>query len=101
MHPTKIKKNVCIIFPLFYIHVPLQLWMSELSLHVSQSQSQSYFTTDGQSECLGVEPNLGLLTRDIIFFFFSFESYSPVQFRAPSLTRGRVCHLSVCCQYSL
>jgi hypothetical protein len=33
-----------------------------------QSQSQSYFTTDSQSVCLGVEPNLGLLTRDIIFF---------------------------------
>jgi hypothetical protein len=30
----------------------------------SQSQSQSYITTDSQSVCLGVEPNLGLLTRD-------------------------------------
>jgi hypothetical protein len=38
---------------------------------VSQSQSQSYITTDSQSVsqsvCLGVEPNLGLLTRDIFF----------------------------------
>jgi hypothetical protein len=34
----------------------------------SQSQSQSYFTTDGQSVRLGVEPNLGLLTREIFFF---------------------------------
>jgi hypothetical protein len=34
----------------------------------SQSQSQSYFTTDSQSVCLGVEPNLGLLTRDFFFF---------------------------------
>jgi hypothetical protein len=32
------------------------------------SQSQSYFTTDGQSVSLGVEPNLGLLTRDNFFF---------------------------------
>jgi hypothetical protein len=31
------------------------------------SQSQSHITTDGQSVCLGVEPNLGLLTRDIFF----------------------------------
>jgi hypothetical protein len=30
---------------------------------------QSHITTDGQSVCLGVEPNLGLLTRD----FFSFK----------------------------
>jgi hypothetical protein len=37
---------------------------------------------------------LGLLTRDIIYLFF-FESYSLVLFGAPSLTRGRVCHLSV------
>jgi hypothetical protein len=26
--------------------------------------------TVSQSVCLGVQPNLGLLTRDIIFFFF-------------------------------
>jgi hypothetical protein len=48
--------------------------------------------TVSQSVCLGVEPNSGLLTRDIFFFF---ESYSLVLFGAPSLTRGRVCHLSV------
>jgi hypothetical protein len=48
--------------------------------------------TVSQSVCLGVEPNLGLLTRNIYFFF---ESYSLVLFGAPSLTRGRVCHLSV------
>jgi hypothetical protein len=38
----------------------------------SQSQSQSYITTDSQSVsqsvCLGVEPNLGLLTRDLFLF---------------------------------
>jgi hypothetical protein len=28
-------------------------------------QSQSYITTDSQSVCLGVEPNLGLLTTDL------------------------------------
>jgi hypothetical protein len=34
-----------------------------------QSQSQSYITTDSQSVCLGVEPNLGLLTRDLTSLF--------------------------------
>jgi hypothetical protein len=51
------------------------------SVRVSQSQSQNYFTTDGQS----------VSQR----YFFFFESYSLVLFGAPSLTRGRVCHLSV------
>jgi hypothetical protein len=40
-------------------------------------------------------------TFDLRYYFFFFESYSPVQFGAPSLMRGRVCHLSVCCQYRL
>jgi hypothetical protein len=35
---------------------------------------------------------MGLLTR-YIFVFFCFESYSLVIFGAPSLTRGRVCHV--------
>jgi hypothetical protein len=29
------------------------------------SQSQSYITTDSQSVYLGIEPNLGLLTKDL------------------------------------
>jgi hypothetical protein len=62
----------------------------------SHSQGQGYITTDSQSVCLGVEPNLGLLTRDI-FFLKSLSCH----LGAPSLTRGRVCHLSVFCQYSL
>jgi hypothetical protein len=35
---------------------------------VSQRQRQRYIATDSQSVSLGVEPNLGLLTRDIFFF---------------------------------
>jgi hypothetical protein len=46
--------------------------------------------TVSQSVCLGVDPNYG--TFDHIFFF---ESYSLVIYGAPSLTRGRVCHVSV------
>jgi hypothetical protein len=38
------------------------------SRRLSQSQSQSYFATDSQSVRLGVEPDLGLLTRDNFFF---------------------------------
>jgi hypothetical protein len=43
--------------------------MYSVTVTVLVSQSQSYITTDGQSVCLGVEPNLELLTRDIFFFF--------------------------------
>jgi hypothetical protein len=53
-------------------------------------------TTVSQSVCLGVEPNLRLLTRD-----FLFSKLLSCLCGAPSLTRGRVCHLSVFCQYSL
>jgi hypothetical protein len=46
--------------------------------------------TVSQSVCLGVEPNLGLLTRDI-FFLTSLSCH----LGGPSLTRGQVCHLSI------
>jgi hypothetical protein len=46
--------------------------------------------TVSQSVRLGVEPNLGLLTRD-----FLFPKLLSCLFGAPSLTRGRVCHVSV------
>jgi hypothetical protein len=60
----------------------------------SESELLNNWRSVSQSVCLGVEPNLGLLTRDIIIIIF-FESYILVLFGAPSLTRGRVCHLSV------
>jgi hypothetical protein len=46
--------------------------------------------TVSQLVCLGVEPNLGLLTR--VFFF---QNYCLVFLGEPSLTRGRDCHGSV------
>jgi hypothetical protein len=52
-----------------------------------KSKSKSHY--DWRSVSLGVEPNLGLLTR----VFFSKLLYCLSG--APSLTRGRVCHLSV------
>jgi hypothetical protein len=68
-------------------------------VYYSQSQSQSYITTDSQSVsmswCLAQSG-----TFDQRAFFFV-ESYCLVIWGAPSLTRGRVCHLSVCCQYSI
>jgi hypothetical protein len=57
------------------------------------TQSQSHIETGGrsvsQSVCLGVEPKSG--TFDQRFFL----RYCLVFFGAPSLTRGRVCHVSV------
>jgi hypothetical protein len=47
--------------------------------------------TVSQSVCLGVEPNLGLLTTE----FFSPPKVTVLSFGAPSLTRGRVYHMSV------
>jgi hypothetical protein len=35
---------------------------------ISRSPSQSYFTTDGQQICIGIEPTLGLATR---YYFLS------------------------------
>jgi hypothetical protein len=46
--------------------------------------------TVSQSVCLSVEPKSG--TFDQIFFF---QSYCLVLFGAPSLTRGRVSHVTV------
>jgi hypothetical protein len=40
------------------------------SQSANTGQSQSYITTDSQSVSPGVEPNLGLLTRDIFLSFF-------------------------------
>jgi hypothetical protein len=55
--------------------------------------------TVSQSVCLGVEPNYGTFDHRLLLFFFYlfffFESYSLVILGAPSLTRGRVCHVSV------
>jgi hypothetical protein len=58
----------------------------------SQSQSQSHIATDGQSVSMSwcQAQIFGHLTR----IFFS-QSYCFVFFWAPSLTRGRVCHVSV------
>jgi hypothetical protein len=67
------------------------LW-AYVSLTLSQSQSQSYFTTDGQSVSSSwCRAQFGTFDQRIFFF----ESYSLVLIRAPSLTRGRVCQLSV------
>jgi hypothetical protein len=52
--------------------------------------------TVSQSVCLGVEPNYGTFDHRLFICLFSFESYSLVILGgAPSLTRGRVCLVSV------
>jgi hypothetical protein len=66
-------------------HYPSSCLLSE-----SDSELHYNWQSVSQSVSLGVEPNLGLLTRD--YFFFKLLS---CHLGAPSLTRGRVCHLSV------
>jgi hypothetical protein len=80
-----------------YIHsLTNSLLLTETALGSVRVRITLHLTVS-QSVCLGVEPNLGLLTRDIFFFFKPLSCH----LGAPSLTRGRVCHLSVFCQYSL
>jgi hypothetical protein len=75
-----------------HTHTETQLHCYTLTTH-SQSQSQSYFTTDGQSVSMSwCRAQFG--TFDQRYYFF-FDSFSLVLFGAPSLTRGRVCHLAV------
>jgi hypothetical protein len=58
----------------------------------SKSKSKSY--CDWRSVSLGVESQLGLMTRFFLSFFLIWKLFS-CPFGSPSLTRGRVCHLSV------
>jgi hypothetical protein len=60
----------------------LEAWRGVLKVTLRLTVSQSYVLVSS--------PNLGHLTRD---FFFS--KLLSCLFRAPSLTRGRVCHMSV------
>jgi hypothetical protein len=50
--------------------------------------------TVSQSVCLGIVPNLGHMTRNLLVYF-NFEKVLVLPMWAPSLTRGRVCRLSV------
>jgi hypothetical protein len=54
--------------------------------------------TVSQPVCLGVEPNLGQLTR--VYFLLEI-SFRQCNFVAPSLTRGRVCKLLYNCFWAL
>jgi hypothetical protein len=63
-------------------------------INQSHRQSQSHFTTDGQSVSMSwCRAQSGTFDQRYLFIFFL--NYSLVLFGAPSLTRGRVCHLSV------
>jgi hypothetical protein len=58
----------------------------------SSVQSQSHIATDGQSASMSwCRAQSGTFNQR----FFFFESFSLVIFGAPSLMRGRVCHVSV------
>jgi hypothetical protein len=65
-------------------------------LHVRSGQVRVRVTlrlTVSQSVCLGVEPNLGQLTRVYFLLEISFRQLQVCNFVATSLTRGRVCKL--------
>jgi hypothetical protein len=66
-------------------------WSPEICNCCRQSQSQSHVTTDGQSVCPGVKFTLEIVTR---YYFFVWKLLCCLC-GAPSLTRGRVCLLSV------
>jgi hypothetical protein len=68
------------------------------SLCLCQSQSQSYFTTDSQSVSTSwCRARFGTFDQRyfFFFFFFFFGKLLSCHLGAPSLTRSRVCHLSV------
>jgi hypothetical protein len=57
--------------------------------------------TVSQSVCLGIEPNLGQLTRVYFLLEISFRQLQVCNFVAPSLTRGGVCKLLYNCFWAL
>jgi hypothetical protein len=59
----------------------------------NKSGSGSGLHYDQQSVSLGVEPNLGQLTRVYFLLEISFRQLQVCNCVAPSLTRGRVCKL--------
>jgi hypothetical protein len=58
-----------------------------------QSQSQSHLTTDSQSLSWCRTPSGAYDPK--LFIYFSFRTVTVFSMWAPSLTRGRVCRLSV------
>jgi hypothetical protein len=71
---------------------PIQVSCSQSQ---SQSQSQSKIATDDQSVSMSwCRAQSGTFDQRFFLIFF-FQSYCLVCFGAPSLTRGRVCHVSV------
>jgi hypothetical protein len=88
--------------PTVPVHQPQQFSTHQLSATTTITRrltlvspicrSRSYFTTDSQSVCLGVEPTLGLATR---YYFLLLSCLCGVS----SLMRGRVCNLQ--CNHSM
>jgi hypothetical protein len=76
---------------LLLLYICLVCRIGDTESNISAIRCQSNIATDSQSVCLGVEPRLGLMTR---CFFLKWKLLS-CPCGAPSLTRGRVCQLSV------
>jgi hypothetical protein len=61
-----------------------------------KTQSQSHIATDSQSDGLSwFRAPSGAYDQNL-FIYFSFKTVTVLSMWAPSLTRGRVCRLSVC-----
>jgi hypothetical protein len=50
--------------------------------------------TVSQPVCFGVVPHLGHMARNLFYFILNFKKVTVLSMWAPSLTRGRFCHLS-------
>jgi hypothetical protein len=77
--------------------IDLLLWGALSGEKTSQSQSQSHISTDDQSVSKSWygAPSWGPWPDIYIYFFFLIWKFLSCSIKAPSLTRGRVCHLSV------
>jgi hypothetical protein len=71
-----------------------ELWICSQEVRPQVEVEVTLQLTVSHSVCQGIEPTLGLVTR---YYFLSegcFLKVAVLLCRAPSLTRGQVCHLS-------
>jgi hypothetical protein len=87
-HPVQLEQEI--------LQIRLVYWKACQIKSESGSELHCHWQSVSQYVPLGVEPTLGL-NGQILFSFRSVmsEVFCFVSFWAPSLTRGRVCHLSV------
>jgi hypothetical protein len=85
---------------LISLTLPTAVWGSSRNRSGQVRVRVTLRLTVSQSVCLGIEPNLGQLTRICLLLEISFRQLLVCNFVAPSLTRGRVCKLLNNCFWS-